>query len=368
MKKALASVVAIAMALATTASAKSSSLLFNRPQFQTAEFTCATDAAKLQLTVPLVYKGSVALTIEALENAGNENWNSCEDLDEETCKATKTTESHCCYDFDSEKKTLPIFMTICQPCIDCFPCTALPLYLSDEPVEFNEYYCAARPGAITKWNIYFIDQNKKAKETTIKKFNLLDDAYKATFFTGKRGATKGFMYIGGYGDLFLAGKKSDYSFKYYEAYLTSSFDWDNKGALKSQTAYVKSLASMTGSTTISGDNSELEADCDFVWDAEDGEVPVSSKIAASFKLTRDASLTKKAVTAVFSTVFAKKGKNWEDCNVDTPASYCEEYFLAETGDKFDDYLDGQYDKKNWDYELSTSETDDLLSVDDDDLF
>ncbi len=352
MKKAFTFVVAIAMTLALTASAKSSALLFNRPQFQPAEYTCSMDYAKLLLTVPLVYKGTVALTIDSLENDRTETWNVCEITDENTCKNDKGTETHCCYVIDTAKKTLPVFMTICQPCIDCFPCWALQKEQSDVPIAFvdDRYYCEALPGKITKWNLYYVIQDKKAKETEIDKFNLLDDAYSATFFTGHRGTKPGFMYIGGYGDLFLNGKKSDYSFKFYEAYLTDNYEWDGDGSLKAQTAYVKSLASMAGSTTISGVNEDLDDDCDVVWDGEN-EVPVSEKISATFKLSRDASLTKKAVTATFSTEFAKKGKNWEDCNVATPASYCEEYFFAEAGDRFDDYLDATYAKKGWDYEL-----------------
>lgn len=350
MKKALASVVAIAMTLAVTASAKSTSLLFNRPQFQPAQYTCAMendgDIEKVLLTVPLVYKGTVALTIDTLNNDGTETWNRCENLDPATCKPDKVKETHCCYKIDTTKQTIPVYMTICQPCIDCFPCQALENELSDAPLAFDTYYCEAEPGKVTKWNLYYVFQDKKKKETEINKFNLLDDAYEATFFTGKKGTKPGFMYIGAYGDLFLNGKKSDYSFKYTEAFLDAAGNWETSGALKTQTAYVKSLASVSGATTISGVNADLDDDCDVAWDIE-----VSEKIAANFKLTRDASLTKKAVTETFSTTFAKKGKNWEDCDVDTPASFCEEYFFADAGDKFDDYLDGQYGKKGWDYVL-----------------
>ena len=104
----------------------------------------------------------------------------------------------------------------------------------------------------------------------IDKFNLLDDAYNATFFTGHRGTKPGFMYIGGYGDLFLNGKKSDYSFKYYEAFLTDNLEWDGDGAVKASTAYVKSLASMSGSTTISTVNDNLNdgTDVSWIWDAD----------------------------------------------------------------------------------------------------
>ena len=363
MKKALASVVAIAMTLAVTASAKSTTLLFNRPQFQPHQYTCdinvngvqgkndeVLEVEKVLLTVPLVYKGSVALTIDSLNNDGTEAWNICEieDPDVAKCKVNKDKEIHCCYKIDTTKLTVPVFMTICQPCIDCFPCYALEKEQSDVPIAFvdDKFYCEAQPGKITKWNLYYVFQNKKAKWTEIDKFNLLEDDYNATFFTGKPSTKPGFMYIGGYGDLFLTGKKSDYSFKYTVAYIDATGNWEGAGKTKSETAYIKSLAAMSGATTISGINAELNDNCVDPWDAD-----VSEKIAASFKLTRDASLTKKAITATFSTVFAKAGKNWEDCDVDTPASYCEEYFMAEAGDNFDDYLDGQYNKKGWDYEL-----------------
>lgn len=352
MKKTLTFVIALlACCMLSAKSSSSTALLFNRPQFQPHEYNCNTGYDRLLLTVPLVYKGTVALTIESLANDKNEIWNTCT-LDE-NCKAERETETHCCYVVDTAKKTLPVFMTICQPCIDCFPCFALEKEASDQPIGFvdDKIFCEAKPGKITKWNLYYVVQDKKAKETTISKINLLDDAYETEFFTGRRGSKPGFIYVGGYGNLFMVGKKSDFTFKYYEAYLSESGDWVSDGSLKQATAYIKSMSSIAGTTAVSVETDALDADCDVPWEG----APAVAKINASFKLSRDAALTKKAVNETFSTTFAKKGKNWEDCNVATPASYCEEYFLVEDGDHFDEYLEGAYGKKGWDYELVLAE-------------
>lgn len=358
MKKTLTFVVAL-LACCMLSAKSATAILFNRPQFQPHEFNCSTRYDKVLLTVPLVYKGTVILNTETLANDGNEIWNICEITDEATCKNNKDTETHCCYKVSTEKQTLPVYMTICQPCIDCFPCWALEKEVSDTPIEFvdGKIYCEAKPGKITKWNLYYVTQDKKAKINSVSKINLLDDAYGTEFFTGRRGSNPGIVYIGAYGDLLMTGKKSDYSFKYNEAYLTEGGDWVADGAVKASTAYVKSLASLAGSTTISFDGEALENECDVAWE----NAPSVMKINAAFSLKRDASLTKKAVTETFSTVFAKKGKNWEDCNVATPASFCEEYFLVEAGDNFDDYLEGQFGKKGYEFELLEAE--DLLKAD-----
>ncbi len=353
MKKAFTFVVAIAMTLALTASAKTGPLLFNRPQFQHHEYNCTMDYAKLLLTVPMVYKGTLNLTEDKLTDNGQETWERCDEADIANCKtAPKNFETHCCYIVDTNKNTVPIFMTICQPCIDCFPCTSLPKGDGTDktPVAFpgDLYSCQATPGWITKWNLYYVDVDKKNKTTDVYKVNLLD--YEVEFFTGKAKKAEAFMFIADYGDLFLAGKKSDYTFKFQTGYLNDGLDWEQpanaKEAKKKYTAYIKSLNSISGSASISGGDVELNKNCDESW-----EHNVSVNKNVSFKLTRDASLTKKAITSCFTAELPAKVKNWEDCFDPIPASYCEEYFLADEEDVFDAYLNGKYNKKGVDYDL-----------------
>ena len=380
MKKTLASVVAIAMSLAATVSAKSTALLFNRYQFQPAEYTCMMNYPKVLLTVPLVYKGTVATQIENLEFNDKQNeqtdvWKRCDGgfiltINAQnvitSCKPEDTTkEYYLCYKVDQSKLSTPIFMTICQPCIDCFPCTTLPLLASDVPTPFNaspaaegdyaDIMCNAMPGNITKWNIYYVLENlvyngiANEKQLEIDKFNLLDQDYASAFFTGRKGAAPGIIYIDGY-KLFLTGKKSDYSFKYTEAFINANGMWNyDEDAAKfvTGTAYVKSIAAMTGTALVSGQRDAFVAPTDkdgipigIQWDG--GQEPLTQNIIANFKLTRDAALTKRAIEDTFRVTFAKKGKNWEDCNIAEDASYCEEYFTVEKGDKFDEYLEGQY--------------------------
>ena len=371
MKKVLAMFLVCAMALSLSAKSKST-LLFNRPQFQTSKAGCALEDLPA-LTVPFVYSGTLALD-------GKIAWDDDDAIYEKNQAQFATIcgdawdgaskhwggvgvdgGAYYCYVADYSAK-LPVYMTLCQPCIDCYPCTVLGQYdgltwlVNDETqadaVGFNN---AAFVGKITRWNLYILEVNKKEAWVDIYKVNLLDEgvnpdsALNSVFFTGgfknaksasskAQSGGKAYVQVKGddFGSLAMTGVKNDYKFKYTDAYLLDDLTWVATGN-GSATAYIKSVSKFDGLYCLSRM---------FSWDAN-GEYLFGYQFCGAISLTRNASLTKAAVTKTFSaTVTASSGKNWEDCFVDTPADFCEMYFANNVwGDQFDNYLEGTAYKK-----------------------
>lgn len=298
MKKFLALILTAAMAVSASAATQ---LLFNRAQFQP---FFATEAG-WQLTVPFIYKGTLTynginaydddrLTVEA-EIKANEQGTLCE--------------------VDDFKKSLPLYMTICQPCIDCYPCTQLGKG-TGSAVEFETFGSQAEVGTITVWNLYVLDG------ADVYKIDLLDRTIASEFFTGapKKEAfvmvdVKNFFTT-------MTGKKSDYKF----VYLNAEYDgqtWNGRGG--KQTAYIKSVTSFKG----------IVAEARMF--GENGAGLAGFQFTGTIKLTRNAALTKWAVNAAFGADVAVTGKNWEDCSVLNPASICEEV-LSDDNDSFDEKM------------------------------
>ena len=298
------------MALMAFGASAATSLLFNRAQFQAHKATADTPA--YMLTAPLVYKGTVTLQGTNIDDA------------EAICVVSKKT-------------SYPAYMTICQPCIDCYPCRMVEAEASDEALDMPAYgEAAVDPGKITKWNLYLIKEDKKAKTATIYKIDLAE-AEETVFFTGPvkgEGDAKGVNEA----SFFMTGKKSDYKFSYIDAYITTpAGDWETTGAGK-KSGYIKSVNIFTGSFTSAAVD-------------KGGETALNCN--ASIKLTRNASLTGEAFKGVFGAEVKKNGSKWDDCTVEVPATVCEEYFAQgwSTGDDaFDAYLESIYAKKKFETE------------------
>jgi hypothetical protein len=315
MKKIVALFMVCAMALSLTASAKGSSakMYFSRGQFQPSHKNATKFNGFPALTFPLVYTGSVKFT----------GW------------IVNCEEKNCVVD---EKITPDLIMTICQPCIDCFTCVVVPAEATGEPETIEEP--VEGPQSITAWNLYAIVNYKfgKTKYTYIRKINLI--AAGAVFFTGAAGTKPGviqYLSEDGKAMMLLGGKKSDYTFTYYQTTFGGTADdgswdgslsWDDTTTANSSTkGYIKSFAELKGSLNLADPISE--DDC------------AGYQLNGDVSLKRDAKLTGMAVKAIFTTS-AKAVKNWEDCGGD--AGYCEQYFISGDEDYFDEYLVDKYKK------------------------
>lgn len=315
MKKIVALFMVCAMALSLTASAKGSSakMYFSRGQFQPSHKNETKFNGFPALTFPLVYTGSVKFT----------GW------------LVNCEEKNCVVE---EKITPDLIMTICQPCIDCFTCVVVPAEATGEPEIIEEP--VEGPQSITAWNLYAIVNYKfgKTKYTYIRKINLIEAG--AVFFTGAAGTKPGviqYLSEDGKAMMLLGGKKSDYTFTYYQTTFGGTQDdgswdgtlsWDDTTTANSSTkGYIKSFAELKGSLNLADPLSE--DDC------------AGYQLNGDVTLKRDAKLTGMAVKAIFTTS-AKAAKNWEDCGGD--AGYCEEYFISGDEDYFDEYLYDKYKK------------------------
>ena len=161
---------------------------FNKHQFQLSHKAETDYNGKPSLTFPLVYSGSVQFT----------GWN------------INSQKAVC---VDDEKFTPALYMTICQPCIDCFTCVPIQSEAMATPQEIVEP--AVEPNKITAWNLYVVVNYKegKVKKTYIRKVSLIDVG--VGFFTGAAGQGIGAVqYVGEKAQLLLSGKKSDYKFDY----------------------------------------------------------------------------------------------------------------------------------------------------------
>jgi len=339
MKKLL--VLFVAVAATITLSAKTL-YMFNRTQFQWssnpaafAALVAGNEDYDVQLTAPFVYKGTVALKsdwaiepVQGLLSMGARQKANC---------------------LISEKATLPAVMTLCQPCIDCYPCDVLDIadhsgdgLPQEGPIaegkanvpytgiaDANQLF--GEPGWITVWNLYLVSEvNKKLKYVEVAKINLLDADIKSVFFTGAKGKN---IYVksaneGRNFQLQLTGAKNDYKFKYYERYLKKDGTWGNAGNVKDATAYIKSAKALNG--TIYFNNSFEDT---FTGVTTDDVVEILD-VAGTVKLTRDASLTGKAVKGAFGAETAKVAKNWDDCTITLDAETCEQYFYQVFEDEY----------------------------------
>jgi len=337
MKKLL--VLFVAVAATITLSAKTV-YFFNRTQFQWSsnpakfdELVGLDDNYDVQLTVPFVYKGTVTLKADwAVEPA-------LEDLSMTTRQGAKC--------LINKKSTLPAVMTLCQPCIDCYPCDVLdaedksgdglPKDTASDKAGVGKKYTGiapdndfGQPGWITIWNLYLvIDVNKKDKAVTVEKINLLADDNKGIFFTGAKGKNV-YVKVASADKAFqaqLSGAKSDYKFKYYERYLKKDGTWGEiDDEVKAATAYIKSAKALNGTIYYN----YLDG---FTGDTTADQVEILD-VAGTVKLTRNASLTGKAIKGAFATESAKIAKNWDDCTIVEDADDCEDYFYAAFEDEY----------------------------------
>ena len=333
MKKLL--VLFVAVAATITLSAKTL-YWFNRTQFQWSsnptkfdELVAANADYDVQLTVPFVYKGTVTLKADwAVEPA-------LEDLAMSTRAGAKC--------LINQKANLPAIMTLCQPCIDCYPCDVLDVEdksgdglpkdgASAKAGEGKKYTgikpdnSFGQPGWITIWNLYLVTKvDKKNKEVTVQKINLLADENKGLFFTGAKGKN---VYVKAATDdktfqLQLSGAKSDYKFKYYERYLKTDGSWgDIDDDVVSATAFIKSAKALNGTLYY---NNDFKAT--YTGDTTADQVEVLD-VLGTVKLTRNATLTGKAIKGAFGSETAKIAKNWDDCTIVADADNCEDYFYA----------------------------------------
>ena len=322
MKKLLVLFVAVVATISTFAATQM--IYFNRAQFQWSSaphFVDLYPEYDAQLTVPFVYKGTINFASDYVVEPALE-----------TLTMAQRERANCL--ISNKAKSIPAIMTICQPCIDCYPCDVLDL--TDAPyavhaaadkagevytgiVGANEY---GQPGWITVWNLYIIRVDKKAKEVEVDVIDLLADENQGIFFTGAKGKNVYIKAVSeeGNAQLQLTGAKSDYKFKYYENYLlTDGAGWLPIGEVtKGNTAYIKSAKSLNGSiyyNYLEGFGNDTTADQVEILD-----------VAGTVKLTRDSSLTGKAIKGAFGSEVQKVAKNWDDCIEITEAANCEEYF------------------------------------------
>lgn len=339
MKKLLVLFVAVAATISLSAKTL---YMFNRTQFQWssapaafAALVATDDNYDVQLTAPFVYKGTVALKSDwAIEPALG------------VLSMSARQKANCLI---SDKATLPAVMTLCQPCIDCYPCDVLDIadhsgdgLPQEGPVaegKANVAYTGisdanqlfGEPGWITVWNLYIVSEvNKKLKTVEVAKINLLDDEVKSVFFTGAKGKN---VYVKSANEartyqLQLTGAKSDYKFKYYERYLMKDGTWGKDGSVKEATAYIKSAKALNGTIYF---NNAFEETFTKTTNADEVEI---LDVAGTVKLSRDSSWTGKAVKGAFGAETAKVSKNWDDCTITLDAATCEEYFYQVFEDEY----------------------------------
>lgn len=302
---------------------KTEFLTFSRSNFQLHNDTAAVKNV-VQATVPIVYKGSIT----------------CEEITFDACNA----EEECLTD---EKLTIKLYMTMCQPCIDCRPCeridgTNTGIYTATDVPAMSKATNAGA-GKLTVWNLYTIEKFKKDDGTwsvaVVKlPLNAGGPTLTAWFFTGSSSGKAALVgsaeQAGGYKLAQFTGSKNNYTFKYQEGDLVETgdpakpYEWTNISSTKS-TAHIKSISSMSG--TLHGY-------------ASNGTT-MKTYGSKSLKLTRDGSLTKKFIERTFKTVkiFHDQGA-WACIPSYTEypqvASYCENVLTNDTAnqDAFDKYL------------------------------
>lgn len=304
MKKYIISLIIVFCAMSAFAGQKTT-LLFNRPQFQLRRADASYDG-KPALTVPLVYAGDLRLNDVYAED----------DSLEDGCFV------------QTSMATYPMYMTMCQPCLDCYPCTQLGVQDGVQLIDGAATGENASPMAITRWNLYILDLDKKAKKLDIYKLPIASSD--PVFFTGNSSSNgQAFaQYVEPTAGFAMAGKKNDYKFKYLDATLGADYSWKVNGNGTS-TAYIKSVTKWEG-LCINWLAFNDYGDTDPLF--------YGYHSAGVIKLTRNASLTNTMVKNAFSSVVHTTSNNWEDCSLDTPASYCEALFTSEVGDKMDEYL------------------------------
>jgi len=325
MKKLLVLFVAVA---ATISSFAADVLYFNWEQFKfaTGKTVLAADNQDVQLTVPLVYKGTVAF---------KSDWVLEPDAAEMETIAQRGAQV--CY--GNTKKTMPAVMTICQPCMDCHPCDVFDLQASNVPLtglydaapaysgiadEDNTY---GDIGKITRWDLYLVVRTYKEdglKFADIAKINLAANATESIFFTG---SLKGNAYVwtspaeGLTAN--LVGKKDTYKFNFYHRLMLEDGSWADLSGTKAVTAKITALKSLEGTVRYGKVGG-------FTGATKEDQIAIAD-IAGTLKLTRDASWTGKAVKGAFGAPKGAKSTVWPDaCEPPASAKSCEEYFAGET--------------------------------------
>jgi len=359
-----------AMAVSLTAA---DTLFFNRYQFQPGKgtYNTGTDAKYVKdlaaLTVPFVYSGNLKLTGYG---AADDEWINYE-LTDGDCFVGKNT------------LNVPIYMTICQPCLDCYPCTVLgqedEIRVLDNEAKVGTQ---ALVGSVTRWNLYLVEKWKdddRKENVTLYKVNLMttQNNVDSVFFTGRKGsgndsnAFAQYRGVDNHGyttNIAMMGKKNDYKFNYTVAKLQKNnpddVDWvwevvKSNGKEVKETAYIKSptkfdgvfcVAAMYGNFidhpivypqfTAPHEPTDYNQITKATYDQTVG-VYYGFQFCGEIKLTRNASMTKAAITGAFGVTKPKAVSNWEDCDEVIPANYCEQYFKADPTvyDKMDEYLE-----------------------------
>lgn len=343
MKKIVALFMVCAMAFSLCASAKSkTSYIFSPVQFQPHNASQAYDG-ELAITIPLIYKGTLKWT----------GW---------TIKYFKGGRKAC---VDDLKLTPDLYMTICQPCIACWPCTSVPKSADQATIAYDDTAKGdptAKP--ITRWNLYIVFSGKKV--TFIKKIDLIPLGDEIIFFAGSKNGIATVQYYAADGkalytpsvQFMLAGKKDYYSFKALTGYFDGSawgpvLYWDKKNDEKAQeeaistktTSYkLTTVGSFTGALNV-GTVGNLAAFTAIDLTEGAAGVPNAYHMNGAVSLKRDKSLTKAAWNQVFSVeISSSSGKYIDDEQCVTPGGSCEEYFLGDDSDEFDAYLEDKYSK------------------------
>ena len=260
------------VAVAATISLSAKTIVyFSRPQFQWSAYkSVETELAKptgdaadfdLQVTAPFVYKGTVAL---------KGDW--VVEPDDQLLSKSGRQSAKCIIE---PKVSWPAIMTLCQPCIDCYPCEVMQqddtagaphapiLPDADDSYDgIKEDNTWGKPGWITNWNLYVvydISTKKDDKHAYIAKINLLDGGF-ATFFTGPKGKNLHARYGEASTYFVLTGAKSAYTFEFYEKLLGVDGDWyETSNTTTKAKAEIMSAKALNGSIYYTKSINKLNA-------------------------------------------------------------------------------------------------------------
>jgi len=362
MKKFFAFLMIVAMA-STLSATVYNQFFFNRNQFQGYN---ATEGA-YQLTVPFAYEGTISVS----GYKANDN-------DIFTKEGVIDGDADCVV--ASVRGNIPVFMTICQPCMDCYPCSELLQQKGegDKPFVYAAVKDESISGYITRWNLYLVNVDSKEKTADIYKFNLLNpqdagEAKESVFYTGQKRENAYIQIKSDLGNAVMVGKKADYTFRYYNAKLAVANgilndDAQNWASIEKtlNTAYIKSVASFQGNYCLAQmlDTSLYTAE---LIGAPDYQL-FGFQLCGTVNLNRNTSVTSQLLSDAYG-VPAQQGAsssgNWEDCSTPTvdDANYCEVVIKDSktTDDNFDAWLkETKY--KGYDVDIAEGKVDGIVDV------
>jgi hypothetical protein len=323
------------VAVAATISLSAKTILyFSRPQFQWSAYkdvesvlakpTGDSSDFDVQVTAPFVYKGTIALKGDWIVEPDDQ-------------KLTKSARQNAKCIIEP-KVSWPAIMTLCQPCIDCYPCEAMPqnatggaaltpiLPDADDSYDgITETNTWGKPGSITNWTLYVgydISTKKNHKVALFAKIDLLSDGA-AEFFTGPKGKNLYVRYDELNSHFVLTGAKSAYTFEFFERLLGKDGEWQNTDntATKAK-AEIMSAKALNGTIYYTSVNPAHDYGTDLVGN---GMYEILD-LAGTVKLSRDNTLTKNAVTRSFGVEASKVSSKWSECMIDENAAFCEDYF------------------------------------------